>query len=370
MKTLKIGIVGCGAIAAPHVTTLIGARQDKASAFVRENIGDIELHLCDLNVDVAKTLNEKYQLDAQIHDSYESLLNAEIDAVHILTPPVSHYDLAQQALSRGIHVLVEKPFVTRYEQALELYEIAEKNGVMLCVDHSTLYMPNVRALLERIRSGEYGRPVAFHCFYGHAESKNKIPYKDPSHWAYRMPGGLLINHVSHPASLLVELMGAPQSITSNTTHFSVLPDDMNDSLVVSVLSETGMGTITVAMAQGNHHRHATIWCEKGTIMLDLTRQTIIETRHNGPIGLVPKMVGGVLSGVKQVTETVGVGAKVVTKKLKREPGVRALVEEFVSAIRNGAAAPVSKKNALGVQAIIEHALFDTDVTPIEKDVQK
>ncbi len=369
MNELNIGIVGCGAIAAPHVTTLIAARDAKAPDALRTRIGEVTIHLFDLDVSQAKALNEKFGLNAVIHDSYESMLEAGIDAVHILTPPVSHAQLSAQALKRGINVLVEKPFTTRYEEATELYALAKENNAILCVDHSTLFMPNVRALLERIRGGEYGRPIAFNCFYGHAESKNKIPYKDPSHWAYRMPGGLLINHISHPASLLVELMGMPQAITSNTTQYTILPDDMHDSLVVSVLSETGMGTITIAMAQGNHHRHATIWCEKGTIMVDLTRQTIQETHHNGPIGLVPKMVGGVMLGVQQVKETVGVGAKVVTKKLKREPGVRALVEEFVVCVRNGLPAPVSQENALGVQAIIEHALFHEDVTPYLAEVK-
>jgi predicted dehydrogenase len=361
-RLLKVGIVGCGAIAAPHVTTLIAARDDKAQQSLKQRVGDVEVHLFDLDVASAKALDEKFQLNAVIHDSYESMLDADIDSVHILTPPVSHAQLATAALEKGINVLVEKPFTTRFDEAQELYRIAEDNDALLCVDHSTLFMPNVRALIKRIEAGEYGRPVAFHCFYGHAESKNKIPYKDPSHWAYRMPGGLLINHISHPASLLVELMGLPISIESQTAQFTILPDDMNDSLTMNIISETGMGTITVAMAQGNHHRHATIWCEKGTIMVDLTRQTIIEARHNGPIGLVPKMLGGVMGGVQQVKETVGVGVKVVSKRLKREPGVRALVEEFTAAVRYGNAAPVSKDNALGVQSIIEKALFDTDVT--------
>lgn len=355
--TLKVGIIGCGAIAAPHVTTLMAFRNDKENAERKARIGEVELHLFDLNVATAKELNEKFSLNGVIHDSLESMLEAGLDAVHILTPPISHATIAKSAIEKGVNVLVEKPFTIRYEEAEELFELAEKNNVLLCVDHSTLFMPNVRALLARINDGEFGRPVSFHCFYGHAESKGKIPYKNPNHWAYRMPGGLLINHISHPASLLVELMGAPIDIKTQVSSFTILPEEMKDSLNVSVISETGMGTISVAMAQGNHHRHATIWCEKGTIMLDLTRQTIIEFHHNGPIGLIPKMVGGVMGGINQVKETVGVGVKVVTKKLKREPGVRALVEEFVVAIRTNTKAPVSKENTLGVQKIIEAALF-------------
>jgi hypothetical protein len=139
---------------------------------------------------------------------------------------------------------------------------------------------------------------------------------------------------------------------------------MKDSLNISVLGENGMGSITVAMAQGNHHRHATIWCERGTIMLDLTRQTMVATRHNGPIGLVPKMLGGVSSGVQQVKEIVSIGARVALKRLRREPGVRGLAEEFIASLRTGADIPVSRANALGVQAIIERSLFP-EVQPVD-----
>ena len=352
-KKSKVGIVGCGAIAAPHVTTLKALSQD-------ESLAEIEIHLFDLEVTSAKNLNEKYELGAVIHDSFESMLEASIDSLHILTPPSSHFNLASQALKERVNVLVEKPFTIHLNEAQELYDIAEDRGLMLCVDHSTLFMPNVRAMLERIRSGEFGRPVAFHCFYGHAESKGKIPYKDPKHWAYRTEGGLLINHISHPASLLVELMGSPKSIKAQSTSQTILPDEMPDSLTMSILCENGMGTITVAMAQGNHHRHATIWCEKGTIALDLTRQTIVESKHNGPIGLVDKMMGGVMGGLSQVSETISVGFKVASKKLKREPGVRALVEEFTKALCEGSEAPVSRENALGVQQIIEESLFENE----------
>ena len=91
-------------------------------------------------------------------------------------------------------------------------------------------------------------------------------------------------------------------------------------------------------------------------MLDLTRQTTVVSRHRGPIGLVPKMLGGVQIGAGHVTKTLGVGFGVVTKKVKREPGIRGLVEAFYAAYRAGGPPPVSAESTLGVARIQEAAL--------------
>jgi predicted dehydrogenase len=222
-RKLNVGLVGCGAIAIPHVTTLNALRGGDASASTRERVGDVALHLFDLHRPVAEGLNHRAKLGATVHSSLESLFGSQLDAVFILTPPDSHFGLCGTALRAGTSVFVEKPFTCSYQEALELYDLADSSGLRLCVGHSTLYMPNVRECLERVNQGEFGRPVAFHCFYGHAEQGGKIPYKDPAHWAYRMPGGLLINHVSHPASLLVELMGEPKSIVAQSSCHMILP---------------------------------------------------------------------------------------------------------------------------------------------------
>ena len=66
---MKVGIVGCGAIASPHGTTLIAARSEKATQLEKERIGEIELQLFDIDVRMAKNLNEKIELKAVIHDT-------------------------------------------------------------------------------------------------------------------------------------------------------------------------------------------------------------------------------------------------------------------------------------------------------------
>ena len=82
--------------------------------------------------------------------------NDSIQAVVISTPTESHYQIAKSALASGKHVLVEKPVCTSYRESMELCELAEKNGLILMVDHILLYHPAVDELKKRLSAGELG----------------------------------------------------------------------------------------------------------------------------------------------------------------------------------------------------------------------
>src|SRR6185295_7411093 len=84
------------------------------------------------------------------------LENEAVDLVVIATPVHTHFALAKQALSKGKHVLVEKPLTSSVEEAEELVELAQKNGVVLMVDHTFVYHPAVEKLNDVIRRGELG----------------------------------------------------------------------------------------------------------------------------------------------------------------------------------------------------------------------
>lgn len=345
-RLLRVGVIGCGQIAATHVSTLA------------KRCGPVELHLCDVVPDAAARLAARTGVAAGLHDDPERMFGEQdLDVVLVLTPPPTHHPLVLRALAAGAHVLVEKPMALTPEEHEELFAAADAAARLLCVDHSMLLMPCVVEALERVAVGEVGRPLAFHCFYGHAEAGGAIPYGGPGHWAYRMPGGVLLNHLSHPASLLVAFLGAPEEVLALRSARNVMPGDVPDSLQVAVGTAAGYGSIGISMSHGNHLRQATVYGERGTVFLDLTRQTTVVSRHQGPIGLVPKMLGGVGVGLAQAGRTVEVGARVATGRLKREPGVRALVERYFAAVREGGPPPVSRENALGVARIQYEALL-------------
>jgi predicted dehydrogenase len=90
-------------------------------------------------------------------DRYEDILDdPSIDGVIIAAPPESHFPLAMTAITRGKHVLVEKPMTTNSIDALRLIEEAERANRVLLVDHTFLFSPAVNELRQIINSKELG----------------------------------------------------------------------------------------------------------------------------------------------------------------------------------------------------------------------
>jgi predicted dehydrogenase len=80
----------------------------------------------------------------------------KVDAVAIATPISTHYDLTQEALSRGKHVFVEKPLAHSSELARSLVAVAKREQLTLMTGHTFLYSPPVIRVKELIQSRALG----------------------------------------------------------------------------------------------------------------------------------------------------------------------------------------------------------------------
>ncbi len=96
-----------------------------------------------------------------LEDAAEAVTLTHIDAVAIATPVVTHFALAREALSRGKHVLVEKPLCTTIAEAHELITLAEKVGRVLMVDHTFLFTGAVQKIDQVVKAGELGKICYF-----------------------------------------------------------------------------------------------------------------------------------------------------------------------------------------------------------------
>lgn len=94
-------------------------------------------------------------------DHQELFDDPEIDAVAIVTPVSTHFELATQALAAGKHVFLEKPLTQTVEQGVELVAAAERAGRILHVDHTFVYSGAVRKIKEIVDSGELGELYYF-----------------------------------------------------------------------------------------------------------------------------------------------------------------------------------------------------------------
>src|SRR3989449_5694651 len=87
---------------------------------------------------------------------YDLLTSPEIDAVAVVTPVSTHFDLAKVALENGKHVFVEKPFTSTTQQAEELIELADRKNLRIMVDHTFLFTGAVRKIRQLIEEGVLG----------------------------------------------------------------------------------------------------------------------------------------------------------------------------------------------------------------------
>jgi len=80
----------------------------------------------------------------------------DVDAVVVATPPATHHAIVKRALQAGKHVLVEKPLATTADDAYELVELAERNGLVLMPGHTFVYSPAVNTVRALLSDGVIG----------------------------------------------------------------------------------------------------------------------------------------------------------------------------------------------------------------------
>jgi predicted dehydrogenase len=126
---VKVAVLGTGSLGKEHVriyAQLVAARQaDLVGVF-------------DTNHEIARHIASKNRTHA-LESVEEAIEDAE--AVSIVTPTVTHYELAKQCLEQGKHVLIEKPMTDHAEQATELVQLAQEKNCVLQVGHVERFNP-------------------------------------------------------------------------------------------------------------------------------------------------------------------------------------------------------------------------------------
>jgi len=126
---VRVAVLGTGSLGKEHARIYC----ELAAAGVVEFAG-----IFDADANTARRVGAKHQ--ARIFNSAaEAAANA--DALNIVTPTVTHFELAKTLLAQGKHVLVEKPMTDDTAQAAELVQLARKNNCVLQVGHVERFNP-------------------------------------------------------------------------------------------------------------------------------------------------------------------------------------------------------------------------------------
>jgi len=112
--------------------------------------------VCDKNPAALKRAARAYPGVHATKDFSDVLRSPDIDAVAIVTPVWTHFELAKAALENGKHVFVEKPFTSTVQQGEQLIELAERKNLRIMVDHTFLFSGAVRKIRELVDAGTLG----------------------------------------------------------------------------------------------------------------------------------------------------------------------------------------------------------------------
>lgn len=210
---MRVGIVGAGLQAkrrAPEVTKFDNAEIVSITAN---------------NPDHAIPLSK--QFDCNVANNWKELLDENLDAIIICTPPDSHAEIGINAMKKGIHVLCEKPLAKTEEECHQMINASEENNVILKCGFNHRYHPAITTIKKWIDKDEIGTLNFIRAKYG-------ICGRDGLETEWRsntdiVAGGQLMEQGIHLIDLMRWIMGDQEEVTCSlaTLHWKIQPLEDN-----------------------------------------------------------------------------------------------------------------------------------------------
>ena len=193
-KLIKIGIIGCGAIAnSKHMPALSKVADAEMVAF------------CDLVSERAEKAAKEYGTsDAKVYTDYKELLkDPTIDVVHVCTPNRSHSFISVDALDAGKNVMCEKPMAINSAEAQKMLDAAKRSGKKLSIGYQNRFRDDSLYLKKEAENDTFGD-----IYYAKATA---IRRRGVPNWGvfldeYEQGGGPLIDIGTHTLDLTLWMM--------------------------------------------------------------------------------------------------------------------------------------------------------------------
>jgi predicted dehydrogenase len=201
LDRFRVGLLAYGAIGHEH------------NLAVRDT-PNLELAaVCDVNPDRLAAALELAPEATTFTDATAMLDSGLLDVVVVSTPPNTHYQWAKEALSRGIHCVLEKPMALTTQECDELIALAAEKDRVLVVYQNRRYDPDFVTLARIIDSGEIGEVYHYDSFVG--------GYSKPCtywHSNAEVSGGAIFDWGSHFIDQILTVMPHPIAHVTGVNH--------------------------------------------------------------------------------------------------------------------------------------------------------
>ena len=280
------------------------------------------------------------------------LEQAQPQVVHITTPPNSHYNLGMAALDAGAHVIMEKPAAPSISELEKLLGRAASARSHFIEDYNYIFNSAIQCILQLVRSGEFGSVLHVDVFIA-LDIFGAGGFADPNspHPALSLSGGAIGDFLPHLASLAHAFLGRHRSAESlwSKRKDSILPFDEFRALV-----QTDMGTATLGFSANS--QPDAFWIRvfgermQATANLFETRLTFDRFKN------VPKPLRPFISGFEEGTMVQRAAISTLLRKFKGPgayEGLWTLLTRVYASLENGSPLPVTEKQVLEVNQMIE-----------------
>ena len=208
-----IAIIGCGRIANfAHLPAL-------------SKMEDVRIkYACDLIIEKANAVVEKYGAEQAITDYKVALADPEVQTVFVLTPNYAHYVITMDALKAGKNVMCEKPITINYALSKEMADEAEKQGKLLNIGVCNRFQESVCRIADMNKRGELGNIYHVYCSF---RAHRSIPGLGGSFTNKKESGGgVLIDWGVHYLDLILYILGGAELKTVSANTYSEMAKDM------------------------------------------------------------------------------------------------------------------------------------------------
>ncbi|MBO5076693.1 MAG: Gfo/Idh/MocA family oxidoreductase [Clostridia bacterium] len=213
-NNITLAVIGCGRIAnAAHLPVL-------------SNLDHVRIkYACDLIREKAERAKTDFPKIEQVITDYKIALDdPEVDAVFVLTPNYSHYQVAMDAMRAGKHVMCEKPVTVNYELSAEMAKAADKYGRILNIGVCNRYHRSVEMLRDLNAQGRFGKLYHVYCSF---RSFRSIPGLGGAFTTKAQSGGgVLIDWGIHFFDLILYILGEPKLLSATCDAYNEMAKDM------------------------------------------------------------------------------------------------------------------------------------------------
>lgn len=255
MSELAVGVVGCGVISEAHL-----AAWQRTPGFKLRGV-------IDTNREQATKRASQFSIPT-IFERLEDLL-AECDVVDVCTPPQSHAKIAQAAIERGRHLVMEKPMVTDVRDWDLIDAQARAKGTKIAVIHNLKFLQSVQQAKSWVEEGRIGSIIRIQReFLTHATTDRMLVGE--GHWSHSLPGGRWFETLPHELYLThwfvgpLEVSGVTAICTPAAPHGAPA-----DEVAISMRGERAIGTIHFSANCRENRRMFTLQGTEGRICVDI-----------------------------------------------------------------------------------------------------